>query len=292
MSGILAIALAGMAGTYTVLNRTNGEITSSGMVRKYLVYQPESYDAARPVPLVISIHGFADWPAHHMQTSHWNDLADEQGFIVVYPAGTQIPLRWNAYDLPDDRIDADAEVRFIADLIDKLSDDYAIDPTRIYANGLSNGGGMTVLLACRLSDRITAIGSVSGAYLLPPDQCAPSRPVPVIAFHGTEDPIVPYQGGEVFHSGLFYPDIPTWILQWVRHNGCDPTPLDLPSRGEVIGLRYTHCNREADVVLYTVEGGGHAWPGGEKLPEIIVGHTSDDIDATRVMWDFFSRYSL
>lgn len=289
--GLLALGMAVVAGTYMVLNDTNGEITSSGMVRKYLAYVPESYDPSRAVPLVISIHGFAEWPAHQMEVSRWNDLAEEYGFIVVYPSGTQIPLRWNAYDLEDFRVDTPAEVQFISDLIDKMSDDYNIDANRVYANGLSNGGAMAVLLSCQLSEKIAAIGSVSGAYLLPWDQCVQSRPVPIIAFHGTEDPIVPYQGGEIMHSGYYYPDIPSWISKWVELNGCDSTPEALPSRGEVSGVHYTRCNQNADVVFYTVNGGGHAWPGGLKLPEMIVGHTSQDIDATRVMWDFFKKHS-
>ena len=289
--GLLVLAVVVVAGTYLVLDHTNGEITSSGVVRKYLVYEPESYDPASPVPLVISIHGYADWPAHQAEVSHWNELADEYGFIVVYPSGTGFPPRWNAYNLQVGGVDSNAEVQFIADLIDKLSDDYNIDTTRIYANGLSNGGAMAVLLACRLADSVTAIGGVSGAYLLPRDQCAPSRPVPIIVFHGTEDPIVAYGGGEIMRTGLFFPDVPAWIASWAGLNGCDPTPLELPPRGEVGGVRYTQCRQGADVVFYTVHGGGHAWPGGVKLPEMIVGHTTRDIDATRVMWDFFNKYS-
>ena len=290
--GLSVLALAVVAGTYLVLNDTNGEINSSGMLRKYLVYVPESYDPARPAPLVISIHGFAEWPAHQMETSHWNEVAEENGLIVGYPSGTQIPLRWNAYNLQDFRVDTRAEVQFIADLIDKLSGDYNIDTTRVYANGLSNGAGMAVLLSCQLSEKIAAIGSVSGAYLLPWDQCVQSRPVPIIAFHGTEDPIVPYHGGEIMGSGYFYPDIPLWINNWVQRNDCDPDPVALPSQGEVSGVQYTGCKQNADVVFYTVHGGGHAWPGGIKLPEMIVGHTTRDIDATRVMWEFFTSHAL
>lgn len=290
--GLLVLAMVVIAGTYLVLNDTNGEITSSGVVRKYLVYEPESYDPGHPVPLVISIHGYADWPAHQAEVSHWNDLADEYGFIVVYPAGTGFPPRWNAYKLAGGAVDSTAEVQFIADLIDALSADYNIDATRIYANGLSNGGAMAVLLACRLSGRIAAIGGVSGAYLLPWEQCTQSRPMPIIVFHGTEDPIVPYRGGEIMHSGVWFPDIAPWVAQWARHNGCDPAPLALPTRGEVSGVQYTRCRQNADVVFYTVHGGGHAWPGGAKLPEVIVGHTTRDIDATRVMWKFFNKHAL
>ena len=291
VAGLLCLAVVFVAVTYLVLNDTNGAITSSGVARKYLVYAPESYDPTRPTPLVISTHGYADYPAHQAEITHWNNLADEHGFIVVYPSGTGFPPRWNAYDLQVGGVDSRAEVQFIADLIDELSADYSIDVDRIYANGLSNGGAMAVLLACRLADRIAAIGGVSGAYLLPWEQCDPSRPMPIIVFHGTEDPIVPYRGGEIMNSGMFFPEIPSWVAHWAGLNGCDPTPLELPPRGEVSGVQYTRCRRGADVVFYTVNGGGHAWPGGAKLPEFIVGHTTRDIDATRVMWDFFNKHS-
>jgi len=290
--GLAVIAVFAVVSYYLIVNETNGRVTSSGQVRKYLVYEPASYDPARPAPLVISFHGFAEWPAHQMQISHWNDLADEFGFIVVYPSGTRIPLQWKAYNLPETRVDTSSDVQFIADLIEKLARDYNIDASRVYANGLSNGGGMSVLLSCQLSARIAAVGTVAGAYLLPWDQCVQTRPVPIIAFHGTEDPIVAYRGGEVLGSGLFFPDIPEWIGQWAERNGCNSVALELPPRGEVSGLQYTGCDQNADVVLYTVRGGGHSWPGGEELPELLVGHTTQDIDATRVMWEFFSKHSL
>ncbi len=192
---------------YMTLNRTNGTIQSSGIARKYLLYVPKSYDKTKPTPLVISIHGFIEWPAHQMQISHWNKLADEHGFIVVYPSGTGIPLRWDAFPRAGGGNDGLRDVTFISDLIDKLEGDYNIDPTRIYANGLSNGGGMSFLLACKLADRIAAIGGVAGAYSTPWSECSPSRPVPVIAFHGDADPIVPYEGGTVSRAGFTFPAI-------------------------------------------------------------------------------------
>ena len=292
LAGFVVLFTAITAFIYLVVNRTNGEIVSSGIARKYLLYVPESYDPATPTPLVISMHGFAEWPAHQMRISHWNEVADEHGFIVVYPSGTQFPLRWNAYNWQKNKIDTSAEVQFISDLIDKLAKEYNIDLSRIYANGLSNGGGMSVLLACQFSERLAAIGSVSGAYLLPWDQCVQSRAVPMIVFHGTADPIVSYEGGSTGRSGSSFPNIPAWITKWVQRYGCDPAPVDLPSQGEVSGVKYSQCDQNAEVVFYTVHSGGHAWPGGGSLPKFLVGHTTQDIDATRVMWEFFSQYSL
>ena len=284
-------ALAGIIG-FNLINTYNGEIESSGEKRRYLLYVPESYNPAAPVPLVINIHGFAQWPAHQMTISHWNDLADEYGFIVVYPMGTRFPLRWRTYAQEGMEDGPEREVQFFSDLIDRLESQYNIDPARIYANGLSNGGGMSFLLACKLSERIAAIGTVAGAYTTPWSECNPGRPVPLMAFHGTDDPIVPYQGGEQSRMGTTFPSIPDWVHTYARLNGCAETPVELPASGEVSGIRYTACSQGAEVMFYTIQGGGHSWPGGEPIPAWIVGYTSPEIDASRVMWEFFRQHPL
>lgn len=276
---------------YMLANKTNGTLLSSGKQRKYLLYVPPSYDPSRPTPLVITIHGFAQWPANQRDVSRWNPLADEYGFIVVYPSGTGFPKRWGAHGRTNLLTPPAEDVTFISDLIDKLEGEYNIDPTRIYANGLSNGGGMTYLLACKLADRIAAIGTVAGAYTFPLHECQPSRTVPMIVFHGDADPIVPYYGGK---SGPFdqpFPVIPDWVAQWARQNGCNETPVELPAQGQVTGIKYIGCNQGAEVPFYTIHGGGHAWPGGGTLPQAIVGLTRQDIDATRTMWAFFQQYA-
>jgi polyhydroxybutyrate depolymerase len=288
--GLPVLLIIIIAGVYLLANRTNGTLVSAGETRRYLLYVPQSYDPAVPTPLVISIHGFAEWPAHQMQISGWNDLADQYGFIVVYPSGTRFPLRWRTNGPAGSETDPLLEVSFISALIDKLSAEYNIDPARIYANGLSNGGGMSFVLACKLSERIAAIGSVSGAYLLPWEKCNPARAVPAIVFHGTADPIVPYQGGPSDRFDVPFPAIPDWIDVLARRNGCDETPLELPASGTVTGIQFTNC--AADVVFYTIAGGGHSWPGGEPLPEWLAGDTTMDIDATQVMWEFFQGHSL
>lgn len=277
---IILLPLLGV-GIFALVNKTNGELVSGGQSRTYLLHLPPTYDSATPVPLVISIHGFAEWPAHQMQVSHWNDLADAEGFIVVYPSGLNFPKRWRVED-----------ATFIADLITHLEEHYNIDPARIYANGLSNGGGMSYILGCRLADRIAAIGSVAGAYVLPLEECQPARPVPMIAFHGTADPVVPYKGGPSHWFELPFPIIPDWISQRAQLNGCDSTPSDLLTQGAITGIQYTACDEGADVRFYTIEGGGHTWPGGEALPEWLVGVTTQEVNATQLMWDFFQNHVL
>ena len=275
---------------FRLVNHTNGTLVSSSEKRAYLLYIPESYDPSVPTSLVISLHGYAEWPAHQMQLSHWNNLADQYGFIVAYPSGTHFPLRWRTRGTPGSDTDPMIDVTFISDLIDKLEGAYNIDPARIYANGLSNGGGMTFVLSCKLSERIAAVGMVSGAYLYPWGECNPSRHVPAVVFHGTDDPIVPFLGGPSEVFDLPFPVIPKWIEALAHQNGCDEPPLELPPSGEVSGVQFTNC--AADVFFYTITGGGHAWPSGEVIPEFIVGHTTQDIDATQTIWDFFLQHPL
>lgn len=114
----------------------------------------------------------------------------------------------------------------------------------------------------------------------------------MIAFHGTADPVVPYEGGPSHWFEVPFPVIPDWISQRAQLNGCESTPLSLPTQGAITGVQYADCSQGADVILYTVEDGGHTWPGGEALPEILVGSTTQEISATQLMWDFFERYTL
>jgi len=279
------------AASFYVRTHINGTIVSSGEKREYLVYVPRSYDRARPTPLVISMHGAMNWPSFQMDLSRWNTVADENGFILVYPAGTGAGLK--TWFMNGSRTRARMpDVVFISELIDTLQATYNIDSTRIYANGVSNGGGMAFVLSCTLSDRIAAIGAVAAAQLLPWSWCADSRPVPMIAFHGTGDRITPYNGGKVWIAPEPFPSVPVWTANWARRNQCKPIPIDTIVAPDVNRREYTKCADEAAVVLYTINGGGHTWPGGTPLPEWLVGSTSRGIDATREMWAFFREHRL
>jgi len=278
------------AGSFEVRNRTNGTLASSGEEREYLLHVPKSYDPAKPVPLVISMHGAAGWPALQEETSRWNTLAESQGFLVVYPSGIsgRGPRSWNV----DRGVDLAKDVRFISDLIDTLEAAYNIDRARVYADGLSNGGGMAFVLSCTLSDRIAAVGLVASAQTLPFDWCADRRAVPMIAFHGTADRAVPYHGGQSWAAPVEFPDMPTWAADWARRNRCRAEPVESAVAADVTRLEYADCADDAAVVLYTVEGGGHSWPGGGPLPEWLAGPTSRSIDATARIWAFYREHRL
>jgi polyhydroxybutyrate depolymerase len=276
--------------SFYTTNRDNGSFVSSGEKRDYLLYVPRSYDRSRPTPLVISMHGAGLWGAAQRETSQWNDLADKQGFIVVYPSGIggKGVRIWRAEPGPDLMKD----VGFISELIDTLERSYNIDSTRIYANGLSNGGGMSFVLSCTLSDRVAAVGMVAAAQTLPWSWCKDQRAVPMIAFHGTADPEVPYNGGATWVSPRPFPSTPQWAANWAQRNRCGPNPVESTVAADVTRRVYTNCADDAAVVLYTIQGGGHTWPGGTPLPKWFVGSTTRSIDATSLMWSFFSEHPL
>lgn len=271
--------------------RSDGLVVTRGRKRGYLLHVPKGYQPGKPTPLVICLHGFSEWPAHVMNISGWNEVADEYGFLVVYPRGRGFPLRWFCNGRPGDDRKGAEDVQFIADLLDQLHQRHNIDPSRVYANGLSNGGGMSFLLACKLSDRIAAIGSVAGAYLFPQTEWTAPRRVPAILFHGCEDPLVPFHGGPSKVFRVPFPDVPGWVQWLANHYGCLPEPVEIPHIGDATGVRYTGGPNETEVVFYSIRGGGHTWPGGGTMPAFLVGHTPTNICATRLMWNFFLTHS-
>ena len=291
---VLPLALALVEGLQFHLRfRENGSMMSSGVKREYLVYVPKRYDRTKATPLVISLHGAGLWGSAQMETSKWNRVADREGFIVVYPSGVKGagPRAWREEGGSKEARD----VRFISELIDKLRATYNIDPQRIYANGLSNGGGMSFALSCALSDRIAAVGLVAPAIFLPWRDCRNERAVPMIQFFGTADPTLPYRGGTSWVTpGRIhrFPDIPKWVATWAQRNGCAPDVANTTVAADVSRSSYGHCVGDAAVVLYTIEGGGHTWPGGGELPEWFAGRTSRSIDASTLMWEFFREHPM
>jgi polyhydroxybutyrate depolymerase len=271
-------------------NRDNGSFVSSGEKRDYLLYVPNSYDRRMPTPLVISMHGAGLWGAAQRETSQWNSQADKDGFIVVYPSGVggKGVRTWRVE--PGSGLMKD--VGFISNLIDTLKTSYNIDSTRIYANGLSNGGGMAFALSCTLSNRVAAVGLVAAAQTLPWIWCTDHHPVPMIAFHGTADPEIPYNGGSSWMSSIRFPNVQRWVENWARRNRCEGHPADSIVAVDVTRRAYAGCADDAAVVLYTVRGGGHTWPGGAPLPEWFVGRTTHTVDATSLMWAFFRDHPL
>jgi polyhydroxybutyrate depolymerase len=151
---------------------------------------------------------------------------------------------------------------------------------------------MSFALSCTLSDRIAGVGMVAAAQTLPWTWCKDSRPVPMIVFHGTADPEIPYNGGSSWLSPRPFPSTPKWTANWAIRNRCRPDAVDSTLTPDVTRRAYEKCADDAEVVLYTVHGGGHTWPGGMQLPEWFVGRTTHTINATKLMWAFFSEHPL
>jgi polyhydroxybutyrate depolymerase len=270
--------------------RSNGWIRSSGEQREYSLFVPRSYDPRTPVPLVISLPGAGLWGAAQEDISRWDEIAERERFIVAYPTGGKGGPR--AFHV-EETAGLARDVRFITDLIATLRAAYNIDERRVYANGLSIGAGMSFVLSCTMRDRIAAVGMVSGAQLLRFDWCPDPRPVPMIAFHGTADPVAPYAGGRTWVAPVPFPNMTTWVANWARRNRCAPDPIDARVSANVTRRTYRSCEDNASVEFYTIADGGHDWPGGGgALPRWLCGPVSRGVDATTVMWEFLKAHPL
>jgi polyhydroxybutyrate depolymerase len=182
------------------------------------------------------------------------------------------------------------DIRFISDLLNQLESAYNIDPDRVYADGMSNGGSMVLALACKLSDRIAAVAAVSPARRPTPAECGPSKPIPTLLFHGTADRLAPYHGGSSPIAPGTFPDIPDWTGHAAQRNQCKAAPVDVRISPSVHRRSYSNCTANAGVLLYTIDGAGHTWPGSKPMAEWWSGPTNREINATSLMWQFFSDH--
>jgi len=277
------------AGEYT--------IQAGGLERTYRLHIPPNYDGNRSWPLVFVFHGGYGSGADMETLTSFDQLADEKGFIVAYPNG--YIDHWNDGRSTDPTYTNVDDVGFVAALIDELSSYYNIDPKRIFASGMSNGGIFTYRLACELSDRLAAIGPVSGSLaenLV--THCSPAQAISIIHIHGLADQLVKFEGGTVPspYGGVTYPVLEALAL-WVGFDGCTgrPETIELPDADPSDGtttrmISYSHCQNDSAVTLYAITGGGHTWPGGEYASEGAGGKTSHDFSASDVIWEFFSQH--
>lgn len=265
-------------------------ILHNGITREYKIYVPASYNSSSPVPLVFNLHGYTSNYTEQEAYGNFRPIADTANFIIVHPNGTfdgSGNRYWNAFGFGAD------DIGFISLLIDHISADYAIDQNRIYSTGMSNGGFMSVELACVLSNRIAAVASVTGSMGLNRiPVCNPSKPTPVMQINGTSDVTVAYNGTAQYAS------IPAVVDFWVDKNNCNTTPqvINVPNINTTDGSTVEHFiygqgNQDATVELFKVIGGGHTWPGAPiDLP--LSGNTNRDINASIEIWRFFSKYRL
>lgn len=279
----LFLTLTGILSSQTTVT---DKINHQGRERDFRLFIPSTYEASNePLALVFNMHGFTSNASQQEQFSEMNSVAEQENFLVCYPNGVNRAwnVGWSFGSTADD-------VDFISTLIDYLADRYAIDISRVYACGMSNGGFMSFELACRLSDKIAAVASVTGS-MVPQAlaNCQPENAVPVLQIHGTQDFVVNYNGSNIAAPIL---DV---INFWIQNNGCQKNAIE--SQWPNINtddntttdiFTYTSCNNDAEVVHFKVNNGGHTWP---RLNATTVG-TSRDFEASKVIWDFFKKYTL
>jgi len=256
----------------------------------YRLFIPSGYDESINVPLVFSLHGFGgNGPSQQAYDDLWQ-VADTAGFIIAYP--TAFNNTWNAgtdYYAPYTSFN---DVGLISALIDSINQDYSIDLTRVYATGMSNGGDMVYRLACELSDRIAAIGSVTGTMITDIySSCNPEYNMPIIHFHGTADDISNINGGPGWES------LRNTMLLWRSLNSCSTIAgipvanTDMEDNTRAKNFR-SDCS-ESRLDFYIIKNGGHTWPGTPYNTWSIFsfGYTSGDINGSTEIWKFFSEFT-
>jgi polyhydroxybutyrate depolymerase len=228
-----------------------------------------------------------------------NQVADRFGFLAVYPEGTGLTrlLTFNAGTCCGYAVRKGVDdVGFVRHLLDEeLPRHYAVDNKRVYATGLSNGAMLCYRLACELSDRIAAIAPVAGSMGV--EGPRPVRPVPVMHFHGMQDPNVPFAGGVGKNAiqPLAHRPIPETIAWWARVNRCLERPAEQRREKDYVYTRYEPAvgTAGAPVVLYALPEGGHNWPGGVDTTAFLgTGKLIVSVDASTLMWQFFARHTL
>jgi len=280
-------------------------LTHGGRRRSYSLHLPGNAVPVRPLPVLFVLHGGDGAGAQVMASgSGYNEIADRENFIVVYPFGLQ--GQWNdgrgkSFRRRDNSSVDD--VGFIGAVIDELFREFSIDRRRVYVMGVSNGGMMTLRLGIELGDRVAAIAAVVANL---PDRLAsarPVRPLPVLIMNGTRDPLVPWKGGAVRVFGKDYGDVlstESTVAFWVKANGLNG-PVEknqLPDRVSTDGCRvevsaYRSEGDRPPVILYAIQGGGHSFPGARTLLRyILLGNKCMDINGAQVIWDFCKDYSL
>jgi polyhydroxybutyrate depolymerase len=242
-----------------------------------MVYVPEGYESDVPAPVAYVFHGATSNKEQQLAYSAYQSYADADAALLVLPDALGTPTRWSPLGAAVAGVEGVDDLVFFDDLSAAVGSTFCLDPARVLVTGMSSGGFMAASVACLRSDQVTAAGPVT-ATLPPGALCASAEPVAYAYFHGTDDVVVPFDGG---------PGTPGPVEEtsqaWAEHNGCTGEPTDERLGTEVVHRSWTGCNASTD--LYIVEGGGHTWPGAVALGGF--GHTTDDIDASELIWEVF-----
>ena len=294
------MALFVITSVATLAQPTEETLEHDGLMRNYLIYVPASYTGESSVPLLFALHGGGGDAEGMIQLTEGglNTLAEEHQFIVVYPNG--INNSWNDGRQVDIGKHSTADdIGFFSMMIDEIAGRYTIDEERVFVTGMSNGGMMSYRLACDLSERIAGIAPVAANMSVAlADECSPEYETDILIMLGSDDPIVPYNGGEIKVLGSRRGEVlpadaiaDFWTAQF--HCEGDPSTVEYPNTAPFDGThiteaRYDICDNGTRVRLMTIHGGGHTWASGlPYLGRLLIGRTSRDVDANSVIWEFF-----
>jgi polyhydroxybutyrate depolymerase len=266
-------------------------LTVDEQKRRHIIHVPPKYDPKRPTPVVLALHGMGMWEKMMESFTRLSDTADEHNFVVVYPNGTGIVQTWNAGQFPGKNNKTD-DIKYLGKVLDDVESAVNVDKKRVYVTGLSNGAMMTYRVAAEMSDRIAAVAPVAGTMAM--DKYEPKRPVPVVHFHGTKDTLVPFSGPD--KNAFKFKSVNDTILACAKANGCADKPIEteMPMKEDKLKVtrkEYGKCKDGADVILYTIEDGGHTWPGRTTAPPFL-GASTKNISANEIMWEFFKKHPL
>jgi len=305
LTAVEAAPSAGCAATPLALTAdATIPFTAAGLDGTFVQHLPPAYDGATPLPLVIDLHGWSEPAAVHVVFSGLPAFGDVHRFVTLVPEVTRPVALW------DTAIDG-GDMQWMTALLDNAEATLCVDTNRVFFAGMSNGAMMTSSVACALSSRVAAAAPVAGVRN--PDGCTFTRPVPLVAFHGTDDGYLAYDGGygekvaglpdpsgtgtlgtAVIASGTNDQSVPEMAQAWAVRNGCeDVAPTESVAAADVTLLTWS-CPAGAEAVLYRVDGGGHAWPGSAVSAGAVdlVGFTTMTISADELLWDFFRRHPL
>lgn len=263
---------------------TQQSIISAGTVRLFRLAVPAD-SGRRALPLILNFHGYGSNAGEQAVYSQLEAKGPAHGYVVATPQGTAKPAFWNI--LPN--LAAPDDVAYTNALIDHLEQTLCIDPTRIYSTGISNGAGLSTLLGCRIPSRLAAIAPVSGVNLVA--SCPKGSPLSVLVFHGNADPVVAYGGGHTSASlaGLPLDPVPTSVAAWAKRDRCTAKPTVSNPTPRIQLTSYQGCAAGTNVELYTVDGGGHTWPGSIDVARL--GTTTHEINAADLMLAFFAHHT-
>lgn len=258
------------------------QLTFAEIQYGYIVHLPPNYDAKKPAPLVLNWHAYQANAMGEEGFSNFDPVGDAKGFVVVYPDSPD--QSWNAGTCCAFTAMSRDDVGFAMALVGQIEQTGCVDTSRVFATGMSNGAFMTYRLGCEHAETFAAIAPVAGKVGIP--NCSPSRPVPLIEFHGTADNFVPYDNGVLSADNQ---TVPQTVAGWAMLDGCTAGPMQTYQHGTVTCQNWSSCKGDSTVTECTAQGEGHCWPGQSYCP---IGASTTDINASQVIGDFFTRFSL